>query len=154
MRDGRGSYILLIELPEQQSILVGKLNSITFPKGFYAYVGSAMGGFKARIGYHLRRKKNSRWHIDYLLERAKVLEIILCETEERVECILAQSMARQFRPISGFGSSDCKCTSHLYFGKEKDRLEAEATKAINQAGFTCEILRPGESMGDLESPWG
>ena len=69
--DGKGSYIILIELPRGQRITVGKLGIIAFPPGFYAYVGSARGGFKARIGYHLRRKENPRWHIDYLLEEAK-----------------------------------------------------------------------------------
>lgn len=38
-----GAYILLIFLPEQQSIRVGSLGEINFLLGWYAYVGSAMG---------------------------------------------------------------------------------------------------------------
>jgi len=49
----KGSYTLLIELPEQEVIPVGKLGLIAFSQGFYAYVGSGMGGVEARIGRHL-----------------------------------------------------------------------------------------------------
>ena len=126
----KGTYILLIELPQPQEIAVGKLGLLTFPQGFYAYVGSAMNGFESRISYHLREKKKSRWHIDYLLQQALIKEIILWETEERVECILAQILSREFHPISGFGSSDCRCSSHLYFEGEKGKLEKGILEAV------------------------
>ena len=118
----KGSYILLIELPQTREISVGRLGLLAFPQGFYAYVGSAMNGFESRISYHLREKKKSHWHIDYLLQQALIKEIILWETEERVECILAQILSREFHPITGFGSSDCRCSSHLYFEAEKGKL--------------------------------
>jgi Uri superfamily endonuclease len=126
----KGSYILLIELPQTREISVGRLGLLTFPQGFYAYVGSAMNGFESRINYHLREKKKSRWHIDYLLQQALIKEIILWETEERVECILAQTLSKEFHPISGFGSSDCRCSSHLYFEAEKGKLEKGILEAV------------------------
>jgi Uri superfamily endonuclease len=126
----KGTYILLIELPQPQEIVVGRLGRLNFPQGFYAYVGSAMKGFESRINYHLREKKKSRWHIDYLLQQASIKEIILWETEEKVECTLAQTLSQEFHPIPGFGCSDCKCGSHLYFEAEKGKLEKGILEAV------------------------
>jgi Uri superfamily endonuclease len=89
-----------------------------------------MSGFESRINYHLREKKKSRWHIDYLLQQALIKEIILWETEERVECLLAQTLSQEFHPIPGFGCSDCRCNSHLYFEAEKGKLEKGILEAV------------------------
>ena len=115
----KGSYVLLIELAEEQAINTGSLKTIYFPRGYYAYVGSAMGGFKSRLSRHLKSDKKPHWHIDYLLEKAYISEIILYETEDRVECPIAQALSCQFDSIPGFGSSDCKCRSHLFFATDK-----------------------------------
>ncbi len=115
----KGSYVLLIELPEGQTITTGSLKAIYFPRGYYAYVGSAMGGFKSRLNRHLKSNKKPHWHIDYLLEKASISEIILCETKDRAECAIAQALSCQFDSIPGFGSSDCKCRSHLFFATDK-----------------------------------
>ena len=115
----KGSYILLIELPEGQIINVGSLKAIRFPRGYYAYVGSAIGGFKSRLNRHLKGNKRPHWHIDYLLPRASISDIIICETEDRAECTITQALSRQFDSVSGFGCSDCKCSSHLFFATEE-----------------------------------
>ncbi len=130
----KGSYVLLLELPEEREILIGKLGLLAFPKGFYAYVGSAMKGLETRIGRHLRREKKLHWHIDYLLEEAFIREIVRCETEERAECTLAQTLSKEFPSVPGFGSSDCRCSSHLYFDAEKDKLAKEIMKAADSLG--------------------
>jgi Uri superfamily endonuclease len=143
----KGSYILLVELAAGKDILVGKLGYVSFPKASYAYVGSAMNGFKARLGHHLREVKKLHWHIDYLLKEAEVEEIILCQAEKRVECFLAQHLAGELQSVPGFGSSDCKCQSHLYFAGEKDILKAKVIEAVKQAGLAHEIFyqRSGEN---------
>ena len=123
----KGSYTLLIELPEEQTITIGSLKAIYFPRGYYAYVGSAMGGFKSRLNRHLKSNKKPHWHIDYLLEKASISEIILCETNDRVECTIAQALNGQFDSIPGFGSSDCKCRSHLFFATDKMKPTIMAT---------------------------
>ena len=115
----KGSYTLLIQLPEQQTIAIGSSKAIYFSSGYYAYVGSAMGGFKSRLNRHLRSNKKPHWHIDYLLEKASISGIILCETKGRIECAIAQALSCQFDSIPGFGSSDCKCRSHLFFDTDK-----------------------------------
>jgi len=115
----KGSYILLIKLPTEQSIRIGSLNAVRFPLGYYAYVGSAMSGFKSRLNHHFQGNKRPHWHIDYLLQKASINGVILCETTGRAECTIAQALSRQFDSIPDFGSSDCKCKSHLFFAADE-----------------------------------
>ena len=119
----KGSYILLIPLPEAQIIKVGSVPDTYFPSGYYAYVGSARGGFKSRINRHLKENKKPRWHIDYLLQKTNISGIILCEAEDKIECIIAQALSSQFDSIPGFGSSDCKCQSHLFFSADEGQMK-------------------------------
>ena len=131
--------MLLIELREPMAISVGRLGHIAFSKGYYAYVGSALNGIESRVRYHLRKHKSPRWHIDYLLERATISRMFMYETEERLECVMAQALSKEFPSIAGFGSSDCKCHSHLYFDTESERLE----KAIKRTtGSPAVVLSP------------
>lgn len=111
--------MLLIPLPEEQTITTGRLKATYFPCGYYAYVGSAMGGFESRLNRHLKSDKKPHWHIDYLLEKASISQIILCETKDRAECAIAQALSCRFDAIPGFGSSDCQCRSHLFFAADK-----------------------------------
>ena len=127
----KGSYILLIQLPEAQTIAVGSLQNIHFHSGGYAYVGSAMGGFKSRLSRYLGEDKKPRWHIDYLLSRSSISGIILCETEDRVECAIAQALSRQLDSIPGFGSSDCQCRSHLFFSADGSQMKSTMWATLN-----------------------
>jgi sugar fermentation stimulation protein A len=111
----KGGYILLLKLIERSEIRIGRLGIIQFNSGHYAYIGSAMGGLKQRISRHLRKEKKLHWHIDYLLEKALVENIIVCQSMERNECDIAGEIAKTCRVINGFGSSDCKCPGHLFY---------------------------------------
>ncbi len=145
----KGGYILIIKLDTTKKIGVGKLGMLSFPQGFYAYLGSALGGFKARVNRHLHylnRSKKPRWHIDCLLAEANVVRVILYETEERLECLLSQALANELLPIPGFGSSDCHCQSHLYFAPDIPMLESSILKAISRTvrstGHSKGLTRP------------
>ena len=133
-----GSYVLLIKLPEERTISIGSRQGVHFHRGYYAYVGSAMGGFKARLNRHLRGDKKLHWHIDYLLQKAVITSIILCQTEDRLECTIAQALSRQFDSIPGFGCSDCKCHSHLFFAPEEKPMISQVVSTINRLG-----IKPG-----------
>jgi len=135
----KGSYILIIELPEEQMITIGSRKAIYFPRGCYAYVGSAMGRFKPRLSYHLKGNKKPRWHIDYLLAKASITDIILCETKERIECPIAQALKGQFDAIPGFGASDCKCNSHLFFASGEMKSTIMAT--LNHLGIKSRLAQ-------------
>ena len=116
----KGSYVLLIKITNDQNIKIGKLGRIFFKKGFYAYVGSAMNSLDARIARHLRPEKKLHWHIDYLLKTAEINKIFYKETNEKIECYIANKFSGKLENIQGFGCSDCKCTSHLFYGKQKE----------------------------------
>ena len=113
--EGKGSYILLIKLPAEQTIAIGSRKALYFPRGYYAYVGSAISGFKSRLNRHLRDDKKLHWHIDYLLQKTSISGVIICEAEEKIECAIARALRHRFNSIPYFGASDCKCPSHLFF---------------------------------------
>ena len=110
----RGSYVLLIELDQPREISIGSRGIMLFPGGYYAYIGSAMGGFNARLNHHRHRQKKPKWHIDYLLLPATLCGVILIETTERTECAVARELQVRLSAIAGFGASDCRCSSHLF----------------------------------------
>ena len=112
----KGTYILIMTLPKNTSIIVGKHRILHFKKGCYAYVGSALNGLEQRIQRHLRTDKKTHWHIDYLLAFTEIVEIFYKENNGREECRIAQFLERNFVSIPGFGCSDCSCKSHLFFG--------------------------------------
>ena len=136
----KGSYVLIIQLPAEQTITIGSLKAIHFPRGYYAYVGSAMGGFEARLNRHLKSKKKPHWHIDYLLKSAFIRGIILAETTDRAECTIAQALSHQFEAIPGFGASDCKCKSHLFWAAEE--MEPGILAALNHLNIRCLATYP------------
>ncbi len=127
-----GAYILLLHLTQDEEIEVGRLGVTLFPRGEYAYVGSAMGGLDARIARHLRAEKKRHWHIDYLLERAAVAGVLEFESSDRIECELSDALAASgasTAPARGFGSSDCGCVSHLYYFGERDGAAEAAARS-------------------------
>ncbi len=124
----RGVYHLVLHVSSATTVRVGKLGTCTFPAGYYVYTGSAMGGLRARLDRHRRRHKKLRWHIDYLLRHADVLDVLTVPTRRRMECRLNRrvlNMKRARVVARGFGSSDCRCPSHLiYVGAETPRIPA------------------------------
>lgn len=103
-----GGYCLIMRLNKNKAIKIGKLGKIGFKKGYYIYVGS--GGF-ARVRRHLSREKKLKWHIDYFLIEAKIIDVIYIKDE----CNVARQLAKRFPSITGFGCSDCSCKSHLFY---------------------------------------
>ena len=117
----KGVYLLAMQLVGARTVTVGRLGTFTFPPGYYIYIGSAMSGFAGRINRHLKRKKRMHWHIDYFLEIADLLWVDLYETEENTdECRLCAQVAQLEGATviaKGFGASDCRCKSHMYYFK-------------------------------------
>ncbi len=111
----KGSYVLVIDLVEETRLTVGRLGTFEFPAGLYFYFGSALNGLEARIRRHLRRDKKRHWHVDHLTAVAPVVEVWWVGSEERWECRWAESIVAQGGGVvaRGFGSSDCRCPTHL-----------------------------------------
>jgi len=145
MKRQAGSYVLLMQLTEDTTIAVGKLGIFLFYRGYYLYTGSALGGLSSRLIRHLSKEKKNHWHIDYLLMHSQIIEIWGVVSSEHLECVLAQagSILPESRVmVRGFGSSDCRCQSHLQYLPERPSL-ADFQSALNQIsnrGITVESL--------------
>ena len=118
-----GVYCIICELEDECCISVGSLGKAKFRRGAYVYVGSAQQGIEQRGDRHRSNKKKHKWHIDYFLGEADVKAVIAVPSEvKETECKLAKAILAipgASAPISGFGSSDCGCDSHLaYLGDE------------------------------------
>jgi len=112
----KGSYVLLIRIDKDSSIDIGKIGKIDFKKGVYVYVGSAMNNIKHRIERHLKKEKKLHWHIDYLLEKSRIVNTYYRESNIREECKIANVLNQHLSFIPNFGCSDCSCKSHLFYG--------------------------------------
>ena len=112
----KGIYILVVSVSKDINVDVGALGSVNFAKGLYAYVGSAQNNLEKRIERHLRKTKQKCWHIDYLLDDAdvEVLKVFYENAGKSEECKVANKIGERCVPPKGFGSSDCKCKSHLF----------------------------------------
>jgi Uri superfamily endonuclease len=128
----KGSYILVVELEKDQTIQIGKFGKIYFSSGFYAYVGSALNGLEQRINRHLRKDKKTHWHIDYLLKQGKISDIFYKKSDTKKECNFVKKFEEKLLPILNFGSSDCKCRSHLFHGDINDILSVVKKLKMNQ----------------------
>jgi Uri superfamily endonuclease len=124
----KGTYILVIFLNNDAIIRIGALGEINFRKGYFIYVGSAMGNIgsstlRNRVKRHFSDSKNKKiyWHIDYFLNNKNsiITRIFLIPSTIRFECIIANNLSKCADSfIQNFGSSDCKCNSHLFYFKE------------------------------------
>jgi Uri superfamily endonuclease len=116
----KGTYILFLHLSRKRKGRVGKLGELTFIPGYYAYVGSALGpgGLAARLHHHLKTTIKPRWHIDYLRGITTLKTVWYTESDVRLEhswAFLLARMANYAVSFPGFGSSDCRCKSHLFY---------------------------------------
>jgi len=126
----KGIYCLVFKNPAC-TVRAGALGEIGFGRGWHIYAGSALGsGGLARLERHiaLSREKDRRpkWHVDYLsTSHAFTLRYTVhAVTEERLECLLAETIGGEHVP--GFGCSDCSCTSHLFYRKKMPVAEVRA----------------------------
>lgn len=110
-----GSYILILHILQESIISVGSLRHVSFPRGYYLYVGSARTHLTKRIERHLRKRKNFFWHIDYLREHAHRCVPVAIRSQTLLEHEVASAVSKIADwSVRGFGSSDCSCETHLF----------------------------------------
>ncbi|MBN1110158.1 MAG: GIY-YIG nuclease family protein [Methanomassiliicoccales archaeon] len=117
MRSTPGNYVLILHLPKERSLKVGKLGEIELPPGHYLYCGSAQSGLGPRLARHMRADKALHWHVDHLTSVAEPLGALLFTGGKEGECQLSQTLAASSlveAAVPGFGCSDCHCLTHLY----------------------------------------
>jgi len=111
-------YILILHNNKKVTKKIGHLGIFDFLPGYYFYVGSAKKNLYRRIERHLSEDKRIHWHIDYITEDIKIIRAVAFSKVRFTECELAQNIKKEFEfeePIKGFGSSDCRCRTHLFF---------------------------------------
>lgn len=108
--------MLVISVRKDTRLDVGALGNLSLSRGLYIYVGSAQNNLENRVLRHFRMDKKRYWHIDYLLESedAKITNVFYNKKGKTEECQLAKKIEKENISIEGFGSSDCKCGSHLF----------------------------------------
>lgn len=119
------TYILILKLNENLSIEIGKFGNINFKKGFYIYIGSGKRNIKKRVERHIKKEKKAHWHIDYLTinKNFSINEIYFIDKIK--ECEVAEIfMKNNIAYIKNFGSSDCKCKSHLFYFENLKSLKS------------------------------
>jgi len=114
-----GTYALVLKSEKKQTAKIGKLGRLPIFPGWYIYVGSALGpgGLHTRICRHTKKRKKFRWHIDYLRFKLNLVAVWYTKNSKKMECEWSGIFQLQegSTPIPKFGSSDCKCNSHLFF---------------------------------------
>jgi Uri superfamily endonuclease len=118
LRARPGTYVLWLQLGTSLRVRAGGLGLLHFSAGSYAYVGSAFGpgGIAARLGRHFRLNKRQRWHIDYLRRVSDTPGAWVSYDDTRHEhrwALALTALPGAQLPVAGFGSSDCRCPSHL-----------------------------------------
>jgi sugar fermentation stimulation protein A len=139
-----GSYLLHLHVPEPRAVTVGSLGRHRLEPGHYLYVGSAMGRLSARIRRHLGRRKKPHWHVDHLRSVSATARAYPIYSLTRLECSLAAEVGALYpQPVAGFGASDCRCPSHLFYSREDPRRDPR---------FVELLLRFRHSLG-LAGTW-
>lgn len=129
----KGVYVLTIELQASAEIMTLS-HTFALSRGFYAYVGSAINNLEARINRHLSHDKKRHWHIDFLLDKAKIRTVFFAQTNVKMECQIADQFS-ELLSVAGFGCSDCHCRSHLFYAPDLDILTTKALAIFNKLGF-------------------
>lgn len=120
----KGIYVLIIQLKQAAHVAVGKLGTLCFAEGLYAYVGSAQNGLEKRIEHHFKRAKRTFWHVHYLLQNpfSAIVKVFYKNAGKVDECAIAEKIGREGEAVPGFGCSDCHCKSHLFRVRAYDFL--------------------------------
>ncbi|WP_457752851.1 GIY-YIG nuclease family protein [Thermococcus sp.] len=114
----RGSYFLVIKV-ERDMIVQTKRKEFSLKAGYYVYVGSAMNSIEKRVERHFKKDKKLHWHIDFLLKESELLRAYLIPSDAKIEEELSMEVSKFGKPIEGFGASDLKINSNLYYFKDE-----------------------------------
>jgi len=141
-----GTYVLVLQLTRYRIVRVGSLGRIRLARGYYAYVGSARRHMRSRVARHFAREKKKRWHIDWLTTQSGVVPIAVASTMlTGLECRIAAALSsRADLRVSGFGCSDCKCESHLFYFSGTDGL-LSALGNLRRYGVSVQRVRMNSS---------
>lgn len=127
-------YIVGIYVSKPTYIVVGSLGRVFFREGYYIYVGSGGRYPLSRIRRHFRRDKGVRWHIDYLTQRYPAFEAYIVRDQPIDEYGLARELCDKHMFIEGFGSSDKRSKSHLFYLGDEDGYREAVYYIVSRYG--------------------
>lgn len=149
----QGTYTLIIDLEKDLAFRLKSLGDLSFEKGVWLYVGSAMGkgstSLENRIERHFRSEKTIHWHIDHLLKsNTRISSAIWAESVVHAECEIAKGIEQIeniFPGPKGFGASDCrkKCWTHLFQSKVESGLEEKIMKVFKKLTLKARTSQDG-----------
>jgi sugar fermentation stimulation protein A len=128
------TYLFVLWNRTARNRQIGRLGRLCFKPGFYVYVGSGGPNVLKRIRRHMRSRKPLRWHIDYLTAghgRMRFVDAWLVPGKS--ECTMARALGKRLSGVAGFGSSDCRCPSHLFCAQDIRELD-RALRTLLQTG--------------------
>ena len=142
MKSKPGTYALVLRSDASTCTRIGRWGYLNVRPGYYIYVGSALGpgGVLARVSRHCREHKIKHWHIDYLREYAIIESVWYSHSPIRLEHSWAEAVAKlnETEPVKGFGCSDCRCNSHLFFSASEPELSRFAAAVrISVKSWPC-----------------
>lgn len=143
----KGSYFLVIKVGRDKSVRT-KRREFPLKAGYYVYVGSAMNSLGKRVERHFKKDKKLHWHIDFLLKEAKLLRVYLIPSDAKIEEELSREVSKFGKPVKGFGASDLKINSNLYYFKdEPDNLLIDI---LQNLGLKWKSVKSPEEVRELE----
>lgn len=158
MNSEPGTYALILRSSRSERLQIGRLGILEQEPGYYIYVGSAFGpgGLWARTRRHRRKIGASHWHIDYLKPWLDLREIWYTHDPVRREHQWAKALLtvpESSVPLPGFGSSDCRCGTHLvHFSSAPDfDCCCDAFRRGIAGHAPVEVHTEARSLGEVES---
>ena len=152
-----GTYALILSCTSNARIQIGHLGTMQLQRGYYVYMGSALGpgGLRTRIAHHQKPSPRPHWHIDYLRAHTRLHSVWLRYDGRRHEHEWARAMQKvkdATIPLPGFGASDCSCPSHLYFLKDRPRRTSFHAKCLLEVA-AGEPLAEGSVFLPMHDVW-
>lgn len=141
-----GTYLLVFYTNSNESISVGRLGRLELVPGYYFYIGSAFGpgGLRARVRHHHDISARPHWHLDYIRPSLSLLDVWYSTDTIHFEHAWADSLYYTMQmqvPLTGLGSSDCRCESHFFYSIDKPDYESIHMALIkNQKMIALEMV--------------
>jgi Uri superfamily endonuclease len=148
-----GIYLLLVRVPRHRVIEIGAMGQRLFHRGYYGYIGAARRGLRARLDRHRSALKKLHWHIDYLLQYGEIEAIVYSICSRDGECLLANQLSNFLPYVPGFGSSDCRCASHLFFSPRRKILARVGCESFRSIGLIPRLYWKKPSIDALKRAW-
>ena len=144
-----GTYIVILRCDAGQTIRIGARGPLELKRGWYLYVGSALGpgGLRSRLGRHLSGTGRPRWHIDYVRRATDPCTAWLCVGNEHAEHHWANALASTpgiVPVVPGLGASDCSCATHVFYTQARPNI-ADFNSSVRRLGIAASA-RPLESI--------